>query len=245
MKMMNGNRNVILILFLVFNTTLFSQVQSGKIVYERKTNLEKRFKNNEGDWLKEFLETNKYKTDFFELNFNDSISFFKPAELDEIDQLSWATNKNSTLQNFNTNVKYSVLNVGGEEAIIKDVMIQRKWKITDSKRMIGKYQCTKAYTEMSDSSRIYAWFSNEILAPFGPEGFCGLPGAILGLATEDGGVVYFAKTVELISLPSESFTLNLKKKKVLSFEDFKTKLKTIIGDSKEEKEYENDLLKWI
>ncbi|MCX6292662.1 MAG: hypothetical protein NT126_13025 [Bacteroidetes bacterium] len=33
---------------------------------------------------------------------------------------------------------------------------------------------------------------------FGPESFVGLPGAILGLATEDGSVIYFAKNVEAV-----------------------------------------------
>lgn len=243
--MKDGKANGIFILFLLVNLGVFSQMQSGKIVYERKTNLEKKFRNEKGDWLEEFLKTNKYKTDVFDLNFNDSISYFKPTQLDEVDQLSWATNKNSTFQNFNTQVKHSILVVDGEEAIIQDIIIKRKWKITDSKRMIGKYECTKAYTEMSDSSRIYAWFSNEILLPYGPEGFSGLPGTILGLATEDGGVVYFAKSVEFGSSPSEELILNLKRKKVLTMSDFRSKLATLFDDSVTDKEYCFDLLKWI
>jgi GLPGLI family protein len=54
---------------------------------------------------------------------------------------------------------------------------------------------------MNDSTRIYAWFSVEVVPSIGPEGFGGLPGAILGLATEDGSVIYFAKTVEAVVLP--------------------------------------------
>ena len=68
------------IYFFTLNT-IQSQIKSGKITYERKTNLYKKFKNN-GDvkeWLK---EDDKNKLDVFELYFNDSLSVFKPQESD-------------------------------------------------------------------------------------------------------------------------------------------------------------------
>jgi GLPGLI family protein len=55
-----------------------------------------------------------------------------------------------------------------------------------------EYECIKAIWQKNDSTRIYAWFSPMISASIGPEGISGLPGAILGLAREDGSVVYFA-----------------------------------------------------
>ncbi|RME18774.1 MAG: hypothetical protein D6799_02540, partial [Bacteroidetes bacterium] len=59
----------------------------------------------------------------------------------------------------------------------------------------------------NDSSRIYAYISTQIAAPVGPESFCGLPGAVLGLATEDGGIVYFAKSVSLSLPPEQKFKI--------------------------------------
>ena len=87
----------------------------------------------------------------------------------------------------------------GREMVIQDSMTTRQWKITEKKRKLGGYLCRRAIWEMNDSTRIYAWFSVDVVPSIGPEGFAGLPGAILGLATEDGGIIYFAKEVEASS----------------------------------------------
>ena len=63
----------------------------------------------------------------------------------------------------------------------------------------------------------------------GPESFYGLPGAILGLATEDGGVIYFAKSVE-ISKPEVIALLPKKgKNKIYASNELKTKLEKDFG----------------
>ncbi len=181
-------------LFLSFTSNLlFSQVTSGKIVFERKTNLYKKYKSDD---MKEWLGTdNKNKVDVFELYFNDSLSVFKPQESELKENFSWATNKNTTYQNFKTNQKYTIKDVWGEQVNLQDSLTIRKWKITDSKRKICGYDCRKAIWQANDSTRIYAWYADDLIVSTGPESFNGLPGTILGLATEDGGVIYFAKSV--------------------------------------------------
>ena len=171
------------------------QITSGKIVYERKTNLYKKFK----DWdnLKDFIkEADKSKTEVFELYFNDSLSTFKPEESDLKETYSWATEKNTVYQNLSANTRYTIKRIWGEEVRLMDTLYKRSWRITDSKRNICGYVCRKAIWHVNDSTSIYAWYCNEISSGFGPESFYGLPGAILGLATEDGSVIYFAKSVE-------------------------------------------------
>ncbi len=63
---------------------------------------------------------------------------------------------------------------------------------------------------------------------FGPETFRGLPGAILGLATEDGGVVYFAKKVEILKPDFEKVTPKVGKK-VYTDKELRTKLEADFG----------------
>ena len=106
---------------------------------------------------------------------------------------------------------------------MQDSLINRQWKITESKRTLGSYECRKAIYQMNDSSRIYAWFSEDIVPSVGPETFRGLPGAILGLATEDGGVVYFAKKVEVLKPDFTKITPKAGKK-VYTHQELKTKL---------------------
>ena len=101
--------------------------------------------------------------------------------------------------------------------------MQRRWQISESTRKIAGYQCRKAMWKANDSTRIYAWFSYDLIPSTGPESFNGLPGTILGLATEDGGVVYFAKKVELIKPEAAQF-VKPKKKKIYVASDLKAQL---------------------
>ncbi len=221
----------IIITLLFFKETVFSQITYGKITYERKTNLYKKFKNN-GDvkeWLK---EEDKNKIDIFELYFSDSLCAFKPQESDLVERLSWSTTKNTVYQNLNLKSRLTEKKLWGEQFFISDSLRTFKWKITDSKRTICGYQCRKAIWQANDSTRIYAWYCSEINVSIGPESFVGLPGAILGLATEDGGIIYFAKSIsitkpELINLYPKKI-----KQKIYKTTELKAQLQKDFGKDK-------------
>lgn len=206
-----------------------AQISSAKITYERKTNLYKKFK---GEWAREWIkEGDKVKLDYFELNFNDTCSAFVPQESELKEDFGWATAKNQVYQNFNTSKRYTIKSMWGEEIHLTDSLFKRKWQITESTRKIAGYQCRKAVWKANDSTKIYAWFSYDITTPTGPESFNGLPGTILGLATEDGGVVYFAKKIEIIK-PESSRLLPAKKKKVRNIADLKKEMEKEYGKEK-------------
>lgn len=239
---MAGTKHILLIGFVM--NLFFSNAQlitSGRIVFERKTNLEKKFTD---DRMKDWLDGKKFKIEEFELLFNDTISIFKPIETDELDRMSWVTSKSTILQNFNQNQKISELELGGQKVILKDSNTVRQWKITDSKRTIDKYKCQKAIYQKDDSTRIYAWFTVDIVPSVGPEGFFGLPGAILGLATEDGGIIYFAKKVEFNEPKKELFAIEMKKKEVFTPAELKAKMIKDFGDNDWGKRWISDLFRW-
>jgi GLPGLI family protein len=241
---MGGIKIAFFFIVLLINGITFSQIKTGKIVFERRTNLEKRFKDEDSRWF-EFLETNKFKIDVFELYFNDTCSIFKPLITDEIDQLSWTTTQNSVFQNSNTNMRLMKLNMWGQDIFVSDTMTTRQWKITENKRVIGRYECRKAIWQKNDSTRIYAWYSPEIIPTVGPEGFSGLPGAILGLATEDGGIIYFAKSVEILEPTKENFVIETKRKKLYSYTELKVKLEEDYGKEKWGKDLFENLFRWL
>ncbi|MEI6487987.1 MAG: GLPGLI family protein [Bacteroidota bacterium] len=218
---------VVCCLLVMLSLNGFAQITSGKIVYERRTNLYKKFKwDNVQDWLQ---PEDKNKVDMFELYFNDSLSLFKIQESDLKERMSWATSKNTVYQNFNRNYRFTIKPIWGEEVYIEDTLVKRKWKITDSKRVISGYNCRKAVWQANDTTRIYAWYCDEIITNVGPESFHGLPGAILGLASEDGGVIYFAKSVE-ITKPDVNVLLPKKgKNKIFSSKELKAKLEKDFG----------------
>jgi len=212
------------------SVTVEAQITQGKIVYERKTNLYKKFKDdNVKDWIK---EADKIKTDYFELYFNDSLSAFKPQESELKEYYSWATGKNSVYQNFNKKTRFTIKKIWGEEVLLNDTLYTRQWKITDSKRNISGYNCRKAVWQADDSTRIYAWYSDDIISSTGPESFFGLPGAILGLASEDGGIIYFAKSVETISNDLSPLLPKKTKGKIYTSVELRTRLEKEYGKEK-------------
>lgn len=217
------------LILLVFQHGIFAQVRAGKIVYERKTNLYKKFKDDDvRNWIK---EENKNKIDYFELFFNDTMSLFMPQASDLKEEMSWATSKNVVYQDFNKNYRLTVKKIWGEELFVQDTIHERQWKITDSKRIISGYSCRKAIWQANDSTRIYAWYCDEIIPSVGPESFYGLPGAIMGIATEDGGVIYFAKSIEVIKPDLFALAPKKGKNKIYTPTDLKAKLQKDFGKS--------------
>ncbi len=230
------------IFFLAFGFVANAQITAGKITFERKTNLLKRFSDpNMVRWLG---EKNKTRIDFFDLYFNDSMSLFIPQDIVGTDEFSWTTNRNTVYQNIKQQSRLSILNVWGENLYVQDSLVNRKWKITDSKRKIGKYECRKAIWEINDSTRIYAWFSDEIIPSVGPETFTGLPGAILGVANEDGGVIYFAKTIEIQNPDMTTLAPKIGKNKTLTSAELRVKLEKQFGSKPEFKGFIVDLFTW-
>lgn len=234
-------------LFFVASTLLYlplnAQVNQGKITFERKTNLFKKFKDDDDmkDWIR---EENKNKVDVFELYFNDSISVFKPQDSDLKENFSWTTSKNTVYENFKTNKQLSVKKMWDEKIFIEDSIQKRKWKITTSKRTIAGYTCRKAIWYENDSTPIYAWYTNEIIPSVGPESFCGLPGAILGLATEDGGVIYFAKSVETTPTTILQQVPKKGKNKIYTREEVRTRLEKDYGKQKWGKAMIKEMFSW-
>ncbi|TNE53680.1 MAG: GLPGLI family protein [Bacteroidetes bacterium] len=218
-----------------------AQITSGKITFERRTNLLKKYDNRRrGRFI---TEKDKYQIDVFNLYFNDTLSVFIPDEDAQQDHRSWMTTRNQVVQNLSTGERTSIISVWGEEVSILDSLVERKWKITDKRRKIGKYFCTKAMFEYNDTTRIYAWYCSDIVPSIGPETFRGLPGAILGLATEDGGVVYFAKELEVMEPRMKKLIPKASKKKY-SQDEFIKLIEERFGDSPRGARMVSELLMW-
>jgi GLPGLI family protein len=189
--------NKILLLGLFFlataSTVQGQMIRAGKIVFERKTNLHKKYPDPE---MRRWIGNEKYKYDNFILYFNDTMSIFDVDEGPSAGRGDWATIKNKHVTFLNQKMRHSILNVMGEEIVVVDSVKQRAYKRLGRTREIAGYRCQMVRYHHDDSTRFYVWYTDAIIPSVGPETYLGLPGAILGLATEDGGVVYFAKSVQ-------------------------------------------------
>jgi GLPGLI family protein len=191
--MKNLTRILISTYLLLYIVQFSGQITNGVILFERKTNLLKKYDSPESQ---RWLRGEKVKIDRFNLHFSPDKSIFLPIESAVPSKADWATSKNTVIQDFQNSERVSIYNLFGESKVVKDNIVERNWKITERKRNIAGYSCRRAIWNKNDSTRIYAWYTDQLIPSTGPETFNGLPGTILGLATEDGGVVYFAKLVQ-------------------------------------------------
>lgn len=226
----------------VFYRISFAQMQEGKIVFERKINLFKKFEQKS---TQDYIgEKNKYMTEEFTLYFNDSMSVFIPEINYQNSRLNWATDRNTVIQNLNQNISRSILNLWGSPILIKDSLLHREWKFTDKWRIICQIECMQAVCEIDDSTRIYAWFTSAITPNVGPESYCNLPGAILGMATEDGSVTYFAKSIEERKIDFEEIMPKFNEKKAKSRKEIIEKARRDYKQEKEIDQYIKRLFLW-
>jgi hypothetical protein len=91
-------------LFLLLSGSIFGQYHDyGKITFERKTNLLKKYAGK-SRMMRFVTEENKIKIDKFELVFNDTSSAFTPIKEVEEGRMGWLTTKNSTINTFRKKV---------------------------------------------------------------------------------------------------------------------------------------------
>jgi GLPGLI family protein len=239
-----GTKLLILFTVLICGSVSAQYITSGKITYERRTNLEKRFTDQR--MRRMINDDNKIRNEAFTLYFNDSISVFKPVPVEKTDDMmQWMTTKNSYMQNLNSKRQISLLALFGQDIYVNDSLPSRNWKITDNKRTIAVYECRKALYQKNDSTRIYAWYSPFLVPSVGPEGFCGLPGTILGLATEDGGIIYFAKKIEIVKPTADEMKIDAGKNKVFTLLELRQKLEKDYGNTPWGKRMFDDLFRWL
>jgi GLPGLI family protein len=218
-------------------------IHAGKITFERRTNLEKRFTDQR---MKRFVtEENKIRIESFQLFFNDTAAYFAVVPSNEPEEMAWLTTKNAYYQNLKDNNQLMMLAVFGQSVYVQDSLPERAWQITDSKRTICGYECRKAIYQKNDSTRLYAWYTPMLTPSVGPEGFCGLPGTILGLATEDGGIVYFAKKIDAIAPKQEELLLSPGKNKVFTIVELRQKIEKEYGSSPWGKRLFDDIFRWL
>ena len=83
------------ILFLVLNFSFANgQITHGVILFERKTNLLKKYKTPESQ---RWLRGEKMKVDRFNLHFSPEKSVFLPVESAVPSKADWATSKNTVI----------------------------------------------------------------------------------------------------------------------------------------------------
>ena len=203
----------------------FGQRKEGKVTYERTTQMQIRFSDNEHGDLENMLP--KSRTDRFELLFGNNQSLWKQLE-DEV-QEEMATSGGGGVQfrmigagtddvsfyNFDASQRIDQRELGTKKYIVEDSVRRLNWKLTEETKAILGYNCRKAIAqrigvrsmmtmengkmdrkEVSDTSTIVAWYSSEFAVSAGPGEFQGqLPGLVLEVDVNNGRQVFKATEV--------------------------------------------------
>lgn len=206
-------KNIITILFTAFSLIItYGQINNGEIIY-KKIKLKKRFteknKNLSKERIKKFSEIeNKMdeiqKNTLFILLFDGRQSSFEAEKNLENKQnkfIKGAIGPDASGFFYNHNDKI----IRKLHAFGQDFLIHKKpykWRITNEKKKIGKYECIKAELEKNIQTKngikkifTIAWFTKEINIPYGPIGYSGLPGLIIEL--ESNNFLYYVHKINL------------------------------------------------
>ncbi|MBK7763154.1 MAG: GLPGLI family protein [Bacteroidetes bacterium] len=207
----------------------------GKLTYERKMNMHKQMdemmkgqgSSSMADNLKK--QTPKYKTDIFELFFNEKQSLYKPAP-DGISESKMMmagipSDRNMVFNDYENKSATSEKKIFEKTYLVKDSLRNYEWKITEEFRKIAGFNCRRAETIIMDSVYVIAFYTDAILAQGGPEGFNGLPGMVLGVVMPRLNLSYFATKFDNFLVDEKVITPPIKGDKI-NYQSLDEKLKS-------------------
>jgi GLPGLI family protein len=151
----------------------------------------------------------------YDLSFTPTASLYKEKESEESMGYSRRDGNFLMLRDYKAKTVRDNLTLVDRDYLVEGDIPAFKWKILNEIREIQGFLCMKALT--SDPVKdvpVYAWFTDQIPVPGGPEGYGGLPGMILALEIGPDGVFIEATKVDLESTAVISFPKKAKGKKV-------------------------------
>ncbi len=188
-------------------TTQAQFILKGKIEYEKIVNVHKQL----GDdfWSPEIKKSiPEFHTSYFNLSFTNERSLYEPGR--EVQQKrspfmgDAPASSNIVFSDFTSSQGVTFKQVFEEAFLIQDSLKNYKWRITNDTRKIAGFDCRRATTIIMDSVFVVAFYTDEIVAPGGPESFNGLPGMILGVVIPRLYTNWYATKIELETVKEAS-----------------------------------------
>ncbi len=204
-----------------FSLSIFAQQKEGKVIYQRT--MQMQIQINDNDHLQQMMP--KSRTDKFELSFGNNQSVWKHIDEDEnTDEMNtngmqirmMAPGQNDIIfYDFGAAKKTEQRDMMDKKFIITDSIRKLNWKLTGETQTILGHACQQAIAqrtgkrtqmnmdngkmerkEINDTTKMVAWFTNDIPVPAGPEVQGQLPGLILALDMNNGRMVYKALEIQ-------------------------------------------------
>ena len=146
---------LILTVMLVVFTSAFAQVKEGKLIFERKVNMHKMITDPEMR-----ARIPEFRTDKFELLFNEQASMFKTIPEEEAPdpfansgggggggvRFAFRMPETATYTDIANQMQYESRSLFEKEFLIVDSLKPNNWKLSDETKTIAKFVCKKATT---------------------------------------------------------------------------------------------------
>ncbi|WP_394265150.1 GLPGLI family protein [Bergeyella zoohelcum] len=238
--MMNKIHIHFLFFFLFVGNSIFAQIpKQGEAIYMVALNLNKAKIQNFEKKIEEkgtdktttqeainVLQSQKHALS--SVQFKDGLSYY--SALGSADMKSGINIAQIAIEkygDFYTDISKGIV-FNKKEFKGKEFLIQRNiqdihWQITDEKKTIGKYLCTKAistYSEVTNKGKIkekpiIAWFMENSDIAIAPEGYYGLPGMVVQL--EANGLFYSLKDIVEKEV---NIDFNINENKAISYQEY-------------------------
>lgn len=172
------------------------KVEYEKTVYVHQ--LAKEIDQDWYDWIKDKMPAANIS--YYDLVGDTSQTLYQPGRETGGKQQGFmdiSETKNKVFTQFSNNRVTSLKPVFEETFLVEDSLARIQWKLTSDTRVIAGYECRKAIGVLDDSVGLFAFYTDEILVPGGPESIHGLPGLILGMGIPRLHATWFATKVEV------------------------------------------------
>ena len=204
-------------------TNFFNTV---KIEYEKTVYVRQLVKDLEPEWYERIKDRlPESSLSYFDFIGDTVKSVFKPGREVPFDPRGWRplANENVVFTDYVSQRSVTQKPVFEETFLVEDSLAKINWKVTADTRIIAGFECRKAVGIIHDSLAVFAFYTDEILIPGGPESVHGLPGMILGMGVPRLHTTWFATKVEVNGVNLKPVVPATKGKKV----DYKTMINSI------------------
>lgn len=221
-------RNLFLLLFGLLSLAVTAQNNEGTITYKQTVYIRREMQANAPAGMDPNMARNvpESVTNEFQLNFTAATSFYKElASTEDETQGGPGGGPRFMMRRFtppiykdiSANRQVEEVDLFGKQFLIDDVIQTRAWKVTGQQKKVLDYPCISAtFTDslMGRARIVTAWFAPTIPVAIGPQGYGGLPGAILEVDFDGGRSVITAAEVKLEKPAEGSIKIPEKGKKV-------------------------------
>ena len=117
---------------------------------------------------------------------------------------SWRKEAYSIHRDFEKNTIRDLITMLGKTYLVEDTLIPQQWKIQNDLKDVAGHVCMNAtWEDTLKKQKIVAWFAQDIPLTAGPERFCGLPGLILEVDVNNGGMIVSADRITMHRITKE------------------------------------------